>query len=91
MTLERRTRAVGASGTQRQWPERELIERFDMSCPIDQIDNSSAKPFQTGHRGRMNSRRSQSDVHVGNCQSQARRDLPTSLTASLHGPVTPLP
>src|SRR6266481_8961061 len=59
-----------------------------MSRPMDQIGNSSTKPFQTEHHGRMSSRRSQSDVRLENCESQARRDLPTSLTASQHGPVT---
>ena len=68
--------------------ERELMERFDMSRPMDQIDNSSTKPLQTEHHGQMSSRRSQSDVRLENCESQARRDLPTSLTASQHGPVT---
>ena len=59
-----------------------------MSRPMDQIDNSSTKPFQTEHHGQMSSRRSQSDVRLENCESQARRALPTSLTASQHGPVT---
>src|SRR4030088_413120 len=58
--------------------ERELMERFDMSRPMDQIDNSSTKPLQTEHHGQMSSRRSQSDVRLENCESQARRDLPGS-------------
>jgi (methylthio)acryloyl-CoA hydratase len=67
---------------------RELMERFDMSRPMDQIDNSRTKPLQTEHHGQLSSGRSQSDVRLENCESQARRDLPTSLTASQHGPVT---
>src|SRR6266852_6004777 len=78
----------GATGHATPMAERELMERFDMSRPMDQIDNSSTKPLQTEHHGQMSSRRSQSDVRLENCESQARRDLPTSLTASQHGPVT---
>jgi hypothetical protein len=63
--------------------ERELMERFEMSRPMDQIDNSSTKPLQTEHHGQMSSGRSQSDVRL-----QPRGDLPNSLTASQHGPVT---
>ena len=59
-----------------------------MSRPMDQIDNSSTKPLQTEHHGQMSSRRSQSDVRLENCESQARQLLPNSLTASQHGPVT---
>src|SRR5258706_14486720 len=78
----------GATGHATPMAERELMERFDMSRPMDQIDNSSTKPLQTEHHGQMSSRRSQSDVRLENGESQARRDLPTSLTASQHGPVT---
>ena len=78
----------GATGHATPMAERELMERFDMSRPMDQIDNSSTKQLQTEHHGQTSSRRSQSDVRLENCESQARRDLPTSLTASQHGPVT---
>src|SRR5882762_5504172 len=78
----------GATGHATPMAERELMERFDMSRPMDQIDNSSTKPLQTEHHGQMSSRRSQRDVRLENCESQARRDLPTSLTASQHGSVT---
>src|SRR5260221_2501898 len=64
------------------------MERFDMSRPMDQIDNSSTKPLQTEHHGQMSSRRSQSDVPPENCTSQARRVLPDSLITSQRGPVT---
>jgi hypothetical protein len=64
------------------------MERFDMSRPTDQIDNSRTKPLQTEHHGQMNSGRSQRDVRLENGESRARRDLPNSLTARQHGPVT---
>jgi enoyl-CoA hydratase/carnithine racemase/acyl-CoA synthetase (AMP-forming)/AMP-acid ligase II len=63
------------------------MERFDMFRPTDQIDNSRTKPLQTEHHGQTNSGRSQSDVRLENGESQARRDLPNSLTARQHGPV----
>jgi enoyl-CoA hydratase/carnithine racemase len=55
---------------------------------MDQIDNSATKPLQMEHHEQTNSRRSQSDAHLENCESQATRDLPTCLTASQRGPVT---
>jgi len=64
------------------------MERFDMSRPMDQIDNSRTKPLQTEHHGHLSSGRSQSDVRLENCESQARRSLPNSLIASQRGPVT---
>jgi hypothetical protein len=67
---------------------RVLMERFDMSRPMDQIDMSRTKPLQTEHHGSMSSGRSQSDVRLENCESPATRDLPNSLTASQRGPVT---
>src|SRR5258707_7272506 len=73
----------GAIGHATPMAERELMERFEMSRPMDQIDNSSTKPLQTEHHGQMSSGRSQSDVRL-----QPRGDLPNSLTASQHGPVT---
>jgi adenylate cyclase len=54
--------------------ERELMERFDMSRPMDQIDNSSTKPFQTEHHGQMSSRRSQSDGVIARSSSFAYRN-----------------
>src|SRR3981081_4515146 len=78
----------GATGHAAPMATRELMERFDMSRPMDQIDNSSTQQLQTEHNGQTSSRRSQSDVRLENCEGQARRDLPTSLTASQHGPVT---
>src|SRR5258706_13255073 len=56
--------------------------------PMDQIDNSRTKPLPTEHHEQMSSGRSQNDVRLENCESQARHDLPNSLTASQHGPVT---
>src|ERR1700737_2325749 len=66
---------------------RELMENFDMSHPTDQIDNSRKKALQE-HNGQMSTSRSQSDVRLENCEIEARRDLPNSLTASQRGPVT---
>jgi enoyl-CoA hydratase/carnithine racemase len=54
-----------------------------MSRPMEKIDNSRTKPLQTEHHGQMSSGRSQSNVCL-----QPRGDLPNSLTASQHGPVT---
>jgi (methylthio)acryloyl-CoA hydratase len=56
--------------------------------PMDQIDNSRTKPLQTEHHEQMNLDRSQGGVRRENCESEPRRDLPNSLTASQHGPVT---
>ena len=43
-------------------PKRELMERFGMSHPIDQIDNPRTKPLQMVRDGQMSSGQSQSDV-----------------------------
>jgi (methylthio)acryloyl-CoA hydratase len=67
---------------------RELMERFDMYRLMDQIDNSRTKALQTKHHGQLSSVRSQSDVRLENCESQARRVLPDSLITSQRGPVT---
>jgi (methylthio)acryloyl-CoA hydratase len=67
---------------------RELMERFDMSRPMDQIDNSRTKPLQMEHDGPMSLGPSQSDVPPENRTSQARRVLPDSLITSQRGPVT---
>jgi hypothetical protein len=64
------------------------MESFGMSHPIDQTDNSRTKPLQMEHDGQMSSGRSQGDVRLENCDSQARRVLPNSLIASHRGPVT---
>jgi enoyl-CoA hydratase/carnithine racemase len=56
-----------------------------MSHPIDQIDNSRTRPLQIEHDGQMSSGRSQSDVRLENCESQARRVLPDSLIANQRG------
>ena len=64
------------------------MKSFDMSRPIDQIDNSRTKPLQMEHDGQMSSGRSQSDVRLENCEGRARRVLPDGLTASHRGPVT---
>jgi hypothetical protein len=62
------------------------MESFDMSHPLDQIENSPTKPRQE-HDGQMSSGRSQSDVRLESRESQARRVLPSSLIASQRGPV----
>jgi hypothetical protein len=67
---------------------REPMESFDMPRPKDQIDNSRTKPVQMHHDGPMSSDRSQSDVRLEGCASQARRVLPNSLIASRRGSVT---
>ena len=67
---------------------REPMESFDMSHPKDQIDNSRTKPLQMEHDGQMSSDRSQSDVRLENCETQARRILPNSLIANPRGRVT---
>jgi enoyl-CoA hydratase/carnithine racemase len=59
-----------------------------MSRPMDQIDNSRNKPLRTEHHGPMSSRRSESDEHLENDESQTRRVLPNSLISSRRGPVT---
>ena len=41
---------------------RELTKSFDMSHPMDQIDNSRTKQLQMEHDGKMSSDQSQSDV-----------------------------
>src|SRR4030088_1669823 len=41
----------GATGHAAPMATRELMERFDMSRPMDQIDNSSTKQLQTEHHG----------------------------------------
>jgi len=64
------------------------MKSFDMSHPIDQIDNSATMPLQMEHDGQMRPDRSQSDGPLENCESQARRSLPNSLIASQRGPVT---
>ena len=78
----------GATGHAAPMATRELMERFDMSRPMDQIDDSRTKPLQTEHHGQLSSGRSQSDVRLENCESPARRPLPNSLIASQRGPVT---
>jgi hypothetical protein len=70
---------------------RELMERFDMSRPMDQIDNSRTKPLQAEHHGQLSSGRSQSDVRLENCESQARRVLPDSLITNQRGSELPKP
>jgi hypothetical protein len=64
------------------------MESFDMPHPKDQIGNSRTKPLQMDHDGPMSSDRSQSDVRLEGCASQARRVLPNSLIASRRGSVT---
>ncbi len=59
-----------------------------MSHPIDRIDNSRSTPLQMEHDEQMGSGRSQNDTRAENCESQARRVLPSSLIASQRGPVT---
>jgi len=75
-------------GSEQFSPTRELMKSFDMSHPIDQIDNSATMPLQMEHDGQMRPDRSQSDGPLENCESQARRSLPNSLIASQRGPVT---
>ncbi len=84
LSLENRTRAV----VRRPMVTREPMESFDMSHPKDQIDNSRTKPLQMDHDGQISPGRSQGDVHLENCASQARRVLPNSLITSQRGPVT---
>jgi len=62
-----------------------------MSHPKDQIDNSRTKPLQMDHDGQISLGRSQSDVRLENCASQARRILPNSLITSQRGPVNRVP
>jgi len=64
------------------------MKSFDMSRPIDQIDNSRTKPLQMEHDGQMSSDRSHGDVRLENCETQARRILPNSLIANQRGRVT---
>src|SRR6266404_1822360 len=78
----------GVTGHATPMATRELMERFDMSRPMDQIDNSRTKPLQAEHHGQLSSGRSQSDVRLENCESQARRVLPDSLITNQRGPVT---
>ena len=75
-------------GSEQFSPTRELMESFDMSHPIDQIENSRTKPLQMEHDGQMSSGRSQSDVPLENWESQAGPVLPNSLIASQRGPLT---
>jgi hypothetical protein len=62
------------------------MKSFDMSRPIDQIDNSRTKPLLMEHDGQMSSDRSQSDVRLD--ETQARQILPNSLIANQRGRVT---
>jgi (methylthio)acryloyl-CoA hydratase len=67
---------------------REPMESFDMSHPMDQIDNSRTKQLQIEHDTQKSSGQSQGDVRLEYCESPARRVLPNSLIASQRGPVT---
>jgi hypothetical protein len=75
-------------GSEQFSPTRELMESFDMSHPIDQIDNSATMPLQMEHDGQMRPDRSQSDGPLENWESQAGQVLPNSLIANQRGPVT---
>jgi hypothetical protein len=55
-------KAGNRDGSEQLSPKRELMERFGMSHPIDQIDNPHTKPLQMEHGGQKSSGRSQSDV-----------------------------
>src|SRR6267142_5556465 len=75
-------------GSEQFSPTRELMKSFDMSHPIDQIDNSRTRPLQMEHDGQMRPDRSQSDAPLENWEGQAGQVLPNSLIANQRGPVT---